>query len=267
MTPLPVILALAFAVAATAQIAQEVEQPLSPDRPGFTPSTSVLQPGMVQIEGGVTLSIDSDGDVSHRTTTFGSPVIRMGMWRFVELRAGGDGLQFVRSADCNGHNSTAGWSDLVLGAKVAVLNEGRLVPAISLMPSISMPAGNREFTSSTYDPSLGIAWRKSLPAGMSVGGTVTGTSLADEGVRHALYASALSVGMPLPEQLAGFVEIYVASSDDPGKGPTWISDAGVSRNFGLNLQIDIEAGRRFSHGAPSWFVAAGFALRHSLFRR
>ena len=261
------VLALAFGMAASAQTSGEVVQAISADRPGFAASTDVLQPGMVQVEGGVTLSVDREGDVRHRTMTLGSPMVRMGMWRFVELRAGGSGMQIVRSTDCNGRGTTAGWSDLAVGAKVAVVREGKLVPAITLLPSISLPAGNRVFTSSTYDPSLGVALRKNLRAGLAVAGTLTGTSVSNEGVRRAWYATALSVGISLPQRLAGFVEIYAAGSDGPGKGSTWVSDAGVSRNFGPDLQIDIEAGRRISYGSPCWFVATGFALRHSLFRR
>jgi hypothetical protein len=267
MNPVRVFLILALALGIAAPAQTNVEQAFSADRPGFAKSVSVLHPGMVQLEGGVTLSLDSDGDGRNRTMTFGSPMVRMGMWRFMELRAGGDGMQLVRSTDCNGHRTTTGWSDLVVGAKIAVVDEGRLVPAISLLPSISMPAGNRALSSSTYDPSLDLAWRKNLPGGMSMSGTLTGTSVSEEGVRRASWASAVSVGIPLPERLAGFVEMYAASSSYPGKGSTWVSDAGVSRNFGPNLQIDIEAGRRISYGSPCWFVATGFALRHSLFAR
>jgi hypothetical protein len=208
-----------------------------------------------------------DGLIRHQAVTFGSPLIRMGVGRSVELRFAGDGLRLVRSVDSNGHAGTAGWSDVVVGAKVAVVKEGRLLPAISLLPSMSLPAGNRAFTSSTYDPSLGIAWQKNLPAGMSVGGTLTGRSLSGEGVRRAWYTSALSVGIPLPERLAGFVEIYAASSEGPGEGSTWVSDGGVSRNLGSHLQIDIEAGRRLPYGSACWFVATGLALPHPLFRR
>ncbi|MEI9972940.1 MAG: hypothetical protein WDO73_13285 [Ignavibacteriota bacterium] len=54
--------------------------------------------------------------------------------------------------------------------------------------------------------------------------------------------------------MAGYVEVYTVSSwGEPSA--TWISDAGFSRNFGANLQIDIEAGRRISSGSACWFVA------------
>jgi hypothetical protein len=46
-----------------------------------------------------------------------------------------------------------------------------------------------------------------------------------------------------------------------------ICDAGLSRNIGPNLQIDVDAARRISSGRPTWFIATGFALRRPLFKR
>lgn len=216
--------ALAFGMRALAQNSVQVEPAFSADRPGFATSTSVLQPGIMPVEGGVALSVDRDGDVRHRTMAFGTPMIRVCVSRFVELPAGGNSMELVRNTDCNGHDTTAGWPDLVVGVNVAFGN-----------------GGNRAFTSSTCDPTLAIAWQKNLPAGLSAGGTLTGTSLSDEGVRRTWYASALSAAIPLPDRLAGLVEIYAASSDEPGNGSTWVSNAGVSRNFGPDLQIDMDS--------------------------
>jgi hypothetical protein len=254
-------------VAATAQTSEKAEQEFAADRPGFATSPNVLGRGLTQVEGGVSLSVDTDGDIREHTLTFGSPLIRIGVGRSVELRIAGDGFQLARSIDSGSHNRAAGWSDLAVGAKFTVVNQGRILPAISLLPSISVPTGYGAFASSTYDPSLAVAWLKTLPAGLSLGGTLTATEISDGQVRHGQYTSAISMGIPAPARLASYVEIYTVSSGGPGRASTWVSDAGVSRNLGANLQIDIEAGRQISHGGPCWFVAAGFALRHaSLFR-
>jgi hypothetical protein len=263
---LSLILAFTLAVAALAQTSEAVEQ-FSSDRPGFTASPSVLGQAFTQVEAGVTVSVDTEGDLRYRTLTFGSPLIRMGLGRSVELRFAGDGIRLVRSMNFGGRDLTAGWSDVGVGAKFAVVDQGRILPAISLMPSISIPAGNRALTSTTYDPSLEVAWLKTLPAGLSLGGTFSGTRISDERVRHARYTSAVSFGFPAPARSAGYVEIYAVRSGGQSGGSTWVSDAGITRQFGANLQIDVEAGRRISHGSPCWFVATGFALRHSLFRR
>jgi hypothetical protein len=136
----------------------------------------------------------------------------------------------------------AGWSDLGVDAKFAVLKQGQILPGISLMPSISMPAGNRAFTSSTYDRCLAVAWLKTLPAGLSLGGRFTGTRISDEQVRHARYKSATSLGFPAPARSAGYVEIYSVGSVGQGGESTWVADAGTSRQFGAKLQMDIEVG-------------------------
>lgn len=264
---LALILALASTVSSSAQTAEKAEQEFSADRPGFATSPNVLLRGTTQVEGGLTFSVDADGDVRERTVTFGNPLLRIGVGRAMELRIGGDGI-LTRSSDSGSHDRTTGWSDLAVGAKFELVDQGRILPAVSLLPSISVPAGYRAFTSSTYDPSFAVIWLKTLPAGLSLGGTFTGASISCERVRHAQYASAISVGIPVPARLAGYIEIYAVSSEGRGGPSTWISDAGISRNLGANLQIDIEAGRRLSPGGTCWFVATGFALRHaSLFRR
>jgi hypothetical protein len=255
------VLAVASSVAAPAQTPGNVDQEFSADRPGFATPPTVLRRGVLQVEGGVTFSEDFDQDVRQRNVILGNPLIRAGVGRSVELRVSGDGFRRTRTGGGENHSTASGWSDVTLGAKIAVAHEGRILPAISLLPSISVPAGNSAFTSSTYDPSLAIAWLKTLPAGLSLGGTFAGARISDGPARRAQYSSAVSVGIPAPAGLAAYAEIYAVSSGEPGKAATWTSDAGVSHMFGANLQLDIEAGRQISRGAPCWFAAAGFAVR------
>jgi hypothetical protein len=266
----PVRLSFIFAVvsvmAATAQTPENAESAISADRPGFATPPGVLAQGVAQLEGGFTFSVDTDGTLRARTLAFGSPLIRFGVGRSVELRLAGDGY-FSRSNESVGHDTTAGWSDLSVGAKVALVHERRVLPAISLLPSISVPTGNRTFTSSTYDPSLAVAGLKTLPAGLSLVGTLSGTSISEERIRHARYTSAIGMWFPAPARSAAYVEMYAVSSGGAGSASARIYDAGLTHNFGPNLQIDIEAGRRMYSGVPCWFVATGFALRHALFRR
>jgi hypothetical protein len=262
--------ALAIAVASAVVAAQTSEKPapeFSADRPGFSTSPGVVGQGVIQVEGGIGFSADGKGDARAGALTVGSPLIRFGLTRFAELRVTGDGFRRYKSIGSESHDSASGLSDLSVGAKLAVVHQGRIVPAISLLPSVSIPSGHRAFTSSTYDPSLAVAWAKSLAAGVSVGGTFTGTRASGQQVRNR-YTSAVFLSMPAPLRSAGYVEAYSVSSAEPGRGSTWISDAGLSHTVGANLQIDLSAGRQISAGAPCWFVAAGFALRYtSLFRR
>jgi hypothetical protein len=230
------ILALVAAMGATAESFETPEPSITTDRPGFTTGPNVLARGFTQLEGGISLAVDEGG----RTFTLGSPLLRVGVARRLELRVAGDGFL------CRPHDM--GWSDVTLGAKLGLLQERNILPAISLLPSVSVPAGYRAFTSSKYDLSLAVAWQKTLIAGLALAGTLDGKR------------SATAFSFPALAGASGYVEIYTLG----GEG---ISDAGLSRGIGPNLQVDIEAGRRIFSGKPSWFIATGFALRRPLFKR
>ena len=254
------IVAVASVVVAAAQTSEEADTTITADRPGFATPPGVLGRGVAEIEGGVTFSVDTAEHTRERTVTLGSPLMRFGVGRSIELRVAGDGFLF-RGDESPGHSTAAGWSDLALGAKIAVVHERRNFPAISLLPSIVTPTGDRAFTNSTYDPGLGIAAFKTLPAGLSLTGTITGTSISEERVRHGQSASAIAIWFPAPARSAGYIEMYAVASEGPGGASTRTFDGGFSRNFGPNLQVDIEAGRRMYSGRPCWFVATGFAWR------
>ncbi len=260
------VVSVAAVVSAVAQKPENAQPAISADRPGFATSPGVLGPGLAQVEGGFTFSVDGDGPFRGRTLTFGSPLIRFGAGGPVELRVAGDGYLFRRNESLS-HERTTGWSDLSVGAKVAVVRERRGLPAISLLPSISVPAGYKAFTSSTYDPGLTVSALKTLAAGVSVVGAVTGTRISEAGMRHARYSSAIALSFPGPAQSVGYIETYAVTSLGPDSDSARIYDAGLSRSLGTDLQIDVQAGRRLYSGRPCWFVGTGFAWRHAVFRR
>ena len=262
---LSVILVVASAMTASAQSLEAADSAISADRPGFATPPSVLGRGVAQVEGGFTFSVSTDGLLRQHTFTVGSPLLRVGVGGPIELRVAGDG--FLSRSDDGVSHATTGWSDLSVGAKVAVLHEARILPAISLLPSISVPTGYRAFTSSTYDPGLAVAGLKTLPAGLSLVGTLAATSISEEKARHARYSSAIALWFPAPARSAAYIEMYAVAFGGAGSASARIYDAGLTHNFGPNLQIDIEAGRRLYSGTPCWFVATGFALRQALFRR
>ena len=88
---LSLILALAFGCGATAQTSEKTSGVLGGSA-GVCYVDECVAPGVVQVEGGFTFSVDGDGAVRERTLTFGSPMVRVGVGRSVELRAGGDGM-------------------------------------------------------------------------------------------------------------------------------------------------------------------------------
>lgn len=232
---------------------------ISTDRPDYTESTDTVGRGMVQLEGG---ALWTEQGPTH-TLTVPDGLLRIGLARRLELRLSSDG--FVReSVRGNGtweHNS--GGSDLAIGAKLALLGERRLLPALSVIAALSMPVGSERFSSGGYDPFFKLCWSKSLPKGFDAGGNVV-VQLDTAGPGTLVErAVSLSVGHRVFGGLRGFWEVY----------RTWpgavIADTGLSKVLGKNVEVDVLVGHTVAARTPGWFAGAGFAIRspwRALFR-
>ena len=231
----------------------------SADRPGFGVPTNVVPRGVLQFETGVSLTSEADPGGRTRTLTWGSPLVRVGVGKRTEIRIGGDGFLSSRVEDRQGTERVRGWSDVALGAKIA-LWEGRGL-ALSVVPTLSLPAGARAFTSSALDPSLVVAWSLNLPAKFSAGGTLGYASVSDGGGRLAQRTQAVSLGRALFGGFSGYAEAFTVSPPERGAGGTWMVNGGVTHAIGPNAQADVEFGRRVASGSDCWLVSVGFAVR------
>jgi hypothetical protein len=235
---------------------------LGADRPGFGVSSAVVPPGVLQIESGFSLSSEGDATAATRTVVVGSPVLRIGLIRALELRLDGDGFRSETSLEAGAPSRTVrGLSDFEVGAKIAVLSERHLRPAIALLPSFTLPVGSPGLTASAVNPSLYAAWSKHLPASLSLSGNLVAASSKDEQGRFLSSAESLNFGFPLAGKLAGYVEVYQVTSPERGAGSTRIFDGGLSRPLGARMQVDLQAGHTLHSSRPSWFVAMGFVYR------
>ena len=237
---------------------------ISTDRPDFTESTEVVGPWMLQIEGGFTLARDSTGGTPIRSLGGPFPLLRLGLSRRLELRLATDGYvrESIREAGQSGRAS--GLSDLVVGAKLKLADEGRVRPALSIIPSLSLPTGSRQVTSSGYDPAINFAWGKSLPVDFDSGGNVKLLSVTSDGRRFLQRVLSVSFGHRLFTGIEGFWEAYEISPPDRDRAGLLIFDTGLTHVLGRNALIDLEIGRSVRPATPTWFVGAGLAFRAPL---
>jgi hypothetical protein len=101
---------------------------LATDRPDYTEGAAVLGTGILQFEQGLTVESD------HGTRTFTGPefLMRAGINRRFELRFGGDGVTWGR-----------GFSDAEFGARIMMFQHARYLPAVSVIPIVSVPWPSR----------------------------------------------------------------------------------------------------------------------------
>jgi hypothetical protein len=245
---------------------RSVAEPLESDRPGFADAASVLSAGTIQVESGLSVSSQSAGDAVARTFVAGSPLFRVGIGHRIELRVGGDGFTLYARRAGEALERAAGAADCSVGFKYALVTEEGWRPALTLEPSVSLPAGDRFFSSGGFDPTVGLAWTKSVGKNAALSGSLNISSLSDVRGRLAQSAVSLQFSHELGREFTGFWESYFVAPVDRNHDRVWTLDAGVSHPIGRNAQFDVSAGQQIAPLDRSWFVSVGFVIRYSALR-
>jgi hypothetical protein len=253
-------LALAFEVRAADSPGEMVT-----DRPDFTNGPEVVSPGYLQIESGLLVESTHAGSARTRTFAGPSPLLRLGITRRFELRAGGDGVLLEKHSELGYAVRESGVSDVALGAKISLLEEGKRLPALSLTPSVSCPWGSRHFSSGGYDPGVALAWSHGLPAGFDADGNVIFLSTQTAGRRVLQRAYSLSVEHRLSPATQAYSEAYWIGPAEGAEG-RWVFDGGLTRAIGANAQFDAAFGRSLSGAEIHWFATVGFSFRTRVWR-
>ena len=122
------------------------------NRPSFSSSPYVVSNGSWQIETGIDFESSGKGSDSD-SLTLPSALVRFGSSDDLELYAEWDGVTRSKS---NGNTST-GITDATIGVKIQLTgDDAKTVTA--LIAELSVPIGDSEFTSDSWDPTIGIAW-------------------------------------------------------------------------------------------------------------
>jgi hypothetical protein len=224
------------------------------DRPDFTESTSVVGKGVVQIENGFTVERNPHG------SNLSGPelLMRVGLSHFLEWRIGGDGFLSERTSEGERY---AGFSDLEVGVKLRLLEQGRYRPALSLIPIVSIPLGTSRFSSGDYDPTLKVALGKHLAKNFSLGANVNFSSLTAPEGRFLQTAWSASLSHELGRGFGGYWEAFGFTPWEKGGSTAWIANTGITRSLGRNAQIDVRVGKRLTDSGPGWFWGMGVAVR------
>ncbi|HXV36937.1 MAG TPA: transporter [Myxococcota bacterium] len=256
---------LGLALACALLAADAAAQSFSADRPGISNPPHVLKPGEAQLEGGLELARETDGDAPNtRTLTAPGATLRVGVLPFLEARALVDGL-IVEMRDGSPDRTSA--SDFALGARARLLDQSGVRPATALDFNLSLPTGSRAVSSDGVDPSGAFLFEWALPGRctLDVNLGLGSLSLGAGSSRRAFQvAPSASLGVAIGERASAFVEYFATLSDrslDDDHGV----DAGFAWLAARNLQLDVSAGAGLSDAAPDYFVSVGAAWRFEWF--
>jgi hypothetical protein len=201
-------------------------QVIDTNRPGFTFSPGTVPSGHWQLESGITYD-RPDAD----NKSYAAPIaeLRYGLGPAVEIFA--SGLSWNRS-DSNA-GQVSGFGDVALGAKFALSRPGAKA-ATALLLQLSVPTGDDEFSSGSWDPSGAFIW--AYDGAITLAGTA---KLSSSGGRLQLDNS-----LKLPVSLSGPHSVFVEwemNLPEGGSDQHWLN-GGYQRLLGDRIQVDLNFG-------------------------
>jgi hypothetical protein len=229
---------------------RDEQPPIVTDRPDFTESSLVVPTGTTQVETGLTWEQSDD------SRSFAGPeaLIRRSLADKVELRVGVPLYQRVRSDG----EDLEGFDDLYLGFKVQLASSEAESQA-ALIPAVQIPVGRRELASEATTLDLKLVWAHQLPGGLGLSGMVYYSNPQQDGSRVDTWEHTLSLGIPLKDRYAMFVEHVVDFSRT--SAPFHLLHTGVTYQPSPTSQFDLHLGLELSRTSGQRFVGVGYAVR------
>jgi hypothetical protein len=234
----------AYAAFCAQSVAAQSVQPMTTERPSFSTTPYVLSPGTWQIETGYKYTNDSDG-ADFELHTLPEALLRYGMNDDIELQFGWPGL----SSRDDGNNSDSGMNDATIRVKIQVADEDAATPIV-FFAGLTLPVGDDEFTSDSYEPSIGAAWAHKR---------FFGTVLIAESDDDYRLENGLAMSFALKNNASAYAEWQATFPEDGGSahslngGILWLRQA--------NMQLDLNAALGLNDRAADFSIGAGFSYR------
>jgi len=228
------------------------------DRPDATESPNTVPLKSLQIETGVFFDSYSENEYKFETIGYNTTLLRYGLLSNFELRLGWnfeESRTFVNNEQLD--NVESGFSPLLLGMKVEIIEEKGWKPEIGLIGHLNLP-----FLASTdYRPeTTGADFRFSFSHTLSKKSSIAYNLGAQWGndSSEISYIYTWAYGYKISEKIGAYVELYGDFPEDNRANHYW--DAGFTYLIKNNFQIDATIGRSFTEG-QDLLVSAGVSFR------
>ena len=236
--------------------AQSVGQPdINTDRPDITESALVVPRAALQIENGVTWTLER----SAQKADFSESLLRIGILDRTEIRFGLPNY----SDRVAGAGLGAGFGDLSVGIKQQL---GPLPGDVDLavIVALSLPTGSTGATSGGYDPFVKFPWSKELKRGWSIGGQQSIFWQTVAGRRNGFWEPTFYLERQLTKPWDLFAE-YAGDYFQRG-APKQILHFGTAYRITPVHQVDFHFGFGMNDATPAHFFAIGYAFRFDSLR-
>jgi len=220
-------------------------QAIDTNRPGFSSSPNVVEPGQWQLETGFNYT-RSDSDT--RTTSLPAAEFRVGVGDDVEVFLS----SLSWSETTSGGSDTGGLVDMALGSKVNISGADARTQ-MAMLFQLSVPIGDDSFSSDRWDPSLAFVWTHN--GDLALAGTVKLSKFRN--------GYQLDNGLKMPfswgDAHSGFVE-WEANLPEGGGSTHWLN-GGYQWLIDNRKQLDFNAGLGLNDRAGDYRLGVGFSVR------
>jgi hypothetical protein len=223
-------------------------------RPGLAEYTGTVGKGVVQVEGGYSLT-RAGGENSH---AFGEALVRFGVARNAELRIGFN--SYTRASD-HGH-VVSGFEDAEVGVKAGLVESARgVLPSVSLLVGTTVPTGSEEIGRTEWQPAAAMSLGWELPGHMALTSAVNYAYLADHDERVRELTSATSLGFPLLPGLHGHAEYALIAPVAHFDSKLHHFSGGFGYHVTHDVQLDVWGGGASHHGESETLFGLGLSRR------
>jgi hypothetical protein len=249
------------------------------DRPDQTESSVVLSPGYLQLETGFTHVEDDDQGIDFRGDYLPETLVRIGICERWELRFVMQGYAREKYDSDSGFpgemdylveskEQDEGWQDSEVGLKYQLWTENAdcFIPEAAFLTHLSLPIGDRNFSTDQTDPSFRFLFAHTITDSISLGynlGAAWETEEDDSGDQDTLsvFQYTVSVGKGINDKWGVFVELFGDVPMSAEGKPSNSLDGGVTYLVADNFQLDFSVGTGLSEAADDFFVGAGVSYR------
>lgn len=231
------------------------------DRPDQTESSIVVLPGIIQVETGISYTVEAERSPHSRTYAVPGTLFRIGLFDRVELRLGFDG--FIVE---DGTDEEDGIGDSEVGVKIFFTEEKGLRPEMAFLASLSMPTGEKAFSSERKDPSFRFLFSHSLTDRLSLGvnlGMAWGTkpNVSERGLNTlSVFQYTAALGIGLTDKVGSYLEFFGDMPMSDKGNPAHSFNGGFTYLLNDQLQVDVSSGFGMSQSADDWFVGTGVSF-------
>ncbi|HTQ39126.1 MAG TPA: transporter [Pirellulales bacterium] len=241
-----------------------MDEPLESDRPDFTESPLTVGRGVHQLETGYDYTLDNAAGTQFTQHSFPQTLWRIGMLAdWFEFRIYYnyeiDNFQFPSGA----RQHFQGSDDLELGAKICLTPQEGILPAMGIIPAMTVPSGSPDITEGEVMPSFIWAYSWDLNKMMSLGmSTDIERQRDDAGNIFTEFGQSISMDYKFTKHWGGYTEwVVFAPSGHTVERTQHYADGGFTYLWTNNIQLDAEVGVGLNAAANNFFAGNGATLR------